>query len=519
MGSEETIADAAGKGKPRTPGVSSPEESDGNTVPEKSANKGVATSAESAEGKAPPERNSKQKTAHRAQSRESASIGLLRVRQRAEKDKAVPFNNLFQFLKVDLLRKSFYELKRKAAAGLDGVSWYDYERTLEARLPELERELHIGSYRATPAKRTYITKEDGRQRPIGIQSIEDKVVQQACVTILNEVFEPNFIGFSYGSRPQRSQHDALDALHEGIIRRSINWILDCDIAGFFDNLPHDQLVDFIEKRVTDKRMIRLIRKWLKVGWIEDGKRHAGTIGTPQGAVISPLLANIFLHEVMDKWARAWRETEAKGDMIIVRYVDDAVFGFQSETEGRSFLDALQKQVEAYGLKLHPTKTRLLEFGRFAAGNRRERGESKPETFDYLGFTHICGKTRNGRYCIKRITIRKRYCRKLREIKEELNRRMHRPLNETGKWLASVMRGYTRYYAVPRNMKVLKEFYTQLGRLWIHAIRRRSQKAKARWTWERFYRLQTRWIPRPAVAHPYPNVRFDAKYTRGRSRMR
>lgn len=518
MGSEETIVDAAGKGKTRTPDVSSPEESDGNIVPEKSANKGVATSAESVEGRAPPERNSNQETARRAQSRERASIGLLRVRQRAEKDKAVPFNNLFRFLKVDLLRTSFYELKRKAASGLDGVSWYDYERTLEARLPELERELHIGSYRATPAKRIYITKEDGRQRPIGIQSIEDKVVQQACVTILNEVFEPNFIGFSYGSRPGRSQHDALDALHEGIVRRKINWILDCDIAGFFDNLPHEQLVDFIEKRVTDKRMIRLIRKWLKVGWIEDGKRHAGTIGTPQGAVISPLLANIFLHTVMDKWSQVWRSKEATGDMIIVRYVDDVVFGFQHEAEGRIFHEALRKQLEAYGLKLHPTKTRLLEFGRFAAGNCQKRGGSKPETFDYLGFTHICGETRNGKYCIKRIIIRKRFCRKLREIKEELNRRMHRPLNETGKWLASVMRGYTRYYAVPRNLDALKAFYTHLGRLWLHVIRRRSQNAKARWTWERFYRLQTRWIPRPKIMHPYPNVRFDAK-TQGRSRMR
>lgn len=518
MRSEESHLDAVGKGHPRTPIVGSPEESDGNIVPEKSANNGVATSAESVEGREPPKRNLKQETAVRAQSREPASIGLFRVRQRAEKDKAVSFDNLFHFLKVDLLRASFYELKRKAAPGLDGVSWYEYQQTLEERLPDLERELHVGSYRATPAKRTYITKEDGRLRPIGIQSIEDKVVQQACVTILNEVFEPNFMGYSYGSRPGRSQHDALDALHEGIVRRRINWILDCDIAGFFDNLPHDQLVDYIENRVADKRIIRLIRKWLKVGWMEDGVRHAGTIGTPQGAVISPLLANIFLHNVMDQWAKQWRSTEAKGDMIIVRYVDDAVFGFEHETEAHAFLEALHEQVEACGLTLHPTKTRLLEFGRFATGNRQKRGETKPETFDYLGFTHICGKTRKGKFCIKRITIRKRFRRKLKEIKEELRRRMHRPLSETGKWLASVMRGYFRYYAVPGNIKVLKELYTQLGRLWLHAIRRRSQKAKTRWTWERFYRLQNRWLPRPRIAHPYPNVRFDAK-TQGRSRMR
>jgi len=260
------------------------------------------------------------------------------------------------------LRESFYELKRKAAPGLDGVTWHEYERTLEGRLPELERELHVGSYRAIPAKRGYITKDDGRQRPLGIQAVEDKVVQQACVTILNAVYEPIFSGFSYGSRPGRSQHDALDALHEGIIRRKINWILDCDIEGFFDNLSHEHLLGFLEERVADKRMLRLIRKWLRVGWVEDGKRQAGTIGTPQGSVISPLLANIFLNTVMDKWVSKWRSAEAKGDVINVRYVDDAVFGFQYESEGRAFLEALREQVEAYGLKLHPTKTRLVEFG-------------------------------------------------------------------------------------------------------------------------------------------------------------
>ena len=335
------------------------------------------------EGRAPTERNPGQEAANRMQSRKVASIGLARVRQRAEADKTCRFNNLFHFLKADLLRTSFYELKRNAAAGMDGVTWHEYERKLEERLPELERELHIGSYRATPAKRGYITKDDGRQRPLGIQAIEDKVVQQACVNILNEVFEPTFCGFSYGSRPGRSQHDALDALHEGIIRLKINWILDCDIEGFFDNLSHEHLLSFIEERVTDKRMLRLIRKWLRVGWVEDGKRHPGTIGTPQGSVISPLLANIFLNKVMDKWASEWRRAEVKGDVIIVRYVDDAVFGFQYEADGRAFLKALRERVAAYELTLHPTKTRLVEFGRFAASNRRERGKGKPETFEFL----------------------------------------------------------------------------------------------------------------------------------------
>jgi len=495
------------------PVAGSPEESDGNVVPEKLANKGTAVPAESMEGRTPAERNSGHEAAYRTQKRESASIGLTRVRQRAEADKTVRFNNLFRFLKVDLLRASFYELKRKAAPGLDGVTWHEYEHKLEERLPELERELHIGSYRATPAKRGYITKDDGRQRPLGIMAVEDKVVQQACVTILNAVFEPLFSAFSYGSRPGRSQHDALDALHEGICRRKINWILDCDIEGFFDNLSHVRLLGFLEERVTDKRMLRLIRKWLRVGWIEDGKRHPGTMGTPQGSVISPLLANVFLNVVMDKWASTWRRAEAKGDVIIVRYVDDAVFGFQYESEGRAFLEALRERLAAYELRLHPTKTRLIEFGRFAASNRRERRQGKPETFDFLGFTHICGITRRGKFGIRRKTIGKRLRRKLKEVKAELIKRMHHPLKDIGAWLASVIRGFTNYHAVPGNMNAPRELYTQISRLWHWTIRRRSQKARRRWTWERFYRLQRHWLPRPRLVHPYPSVRFDAKYLR------
>ncbi len=513
QGTEAAMTEATGKVNSRTPVASSPEEPDGDIVPEKSANKGAAVPAESMEGRTPTERNSGQEAAHRAQKRESASIGLARVRQRAEADKTFRFNNLFQFLKVGLLRASFYELNRKAAPGLDGVTWYEYERKLECRLPELERELHVGSYRATPAKRGYIIKDDGRQRPLGIQAVEDKVVQQACVTILNEVFEPIFRGYSYGSRPGRSPHNALDALHEGIIRRKINWILDCDIEGFFDNLSHVHLLSFLEERVTDKRMLRLIRKWLRVGWVEDGKRHPGTIGTPQGSVISPLLANVFLNVVMDKWVSAWRRAQAKGEVIIVRYVDDAVFGIQYEAEGRAFLEALRERLAAYELTLHPTKTRLVEFGRFAASNRSERGSGKPETFDFLGFTHICGVTRRGKFCIRRITIRKRLRRKLKAVKAELIKRMHDPLEDVGAWLASVIRGFTNFYAVPGNMKAPREFYTQTGRLWLWVIRRRSQKARCRWTWERFYRLQQQWLPRPRLVHPYPSVRFDAKYSR------
>lgn len=447
------------------------------------------------------------------QSRNNTSIGLGRVRQRAETDREACFNNLFHFLKVELLRESFYKLKRNAATGLDGTSWKMYESKLDERLPELERELHIGSYRAIPAKRTYIEKDDGRKRPLGIQSVEDKIVQQACATILTEVFEPTFCGISYGFRPGRSQHDALDALHEGIERRKTNWILDCDIEGFFDNLDHEILMGFIEDRVTDKRMLRLLRKWLRVGWQEDGKRHPQTQGTPQGSLISPLLANIYLNVVMDKWYIRWRKEEARGDTISVRYADDVVYGFQYENEAKSFLKMLIVRLENHKLKLHPTKTRLIEFGRFAATNRQKRNEGRPETFNFLGFTHICGKTQRGKYRTFRKTIGKRHCRKLKEVKVELKRRMHAPLMDTAKWVSSVVRGYTQYHAVPGNMQAVNKFYIEVGRLWLKVIRRRSQKARDRWTWEKFYRLQRRWIPSPRLVHPFPSVRFDAKHLR------
>jgi len=506
-------AEAAGKANRRNPAAGTTGKSDGDIVPKKPANKGAQPPAEPMEGRSPTKRNPQEEATVRVQDREAVSNRLERVRQRAEADKTEVFVNLFSLLKVPLLREAFYALKRNASPGLDGVSWHQYERKLEARLPELQDELHKGSYRATPAKRTYREKPDGRKRPLGVQAVEDKVVQMACVKILNEVFEPIFCGFSYGSRPGRRPHDALDALHEGIIRRKVNWILDCDIEGFFDNLPHDELMEIVGKRVADPRMLRLLRKWLRVGWVEDGRRHPGTVGTPQGSVISPLLANIFLSVVMDKWVSAWRRRHAKGDMTAVRYVDDAVFGFQYESEAREFMEELRKRLKEYGLNLHPDKTRLIEFGRFAESNRKRRGKGKPETFDFLGFKHICGKTRRGKFKVRRVTIAKRMNRKLAEIKQELRERMHAPLSATGKWLASVIRGAVRYYAVPGNMASMRAFYTAIGRMWLQSIRRRSQKAKERWTWERFYRLQTQWLLRPRICQPYPSQRFDAIHSR------
>ena len=503
----------AGKADRRNSADGPFEESDGDIVPKKSANNGEQPPAESMEGREPTKRNLRRETTDRVQDRAYVSKRLERVRQRAEADRQAVFVNVFSLLKVPLLREAFYSLKRKASAGLDGVSWYQYERELETRLPGLQDELHRGSYRATPAKRTYVEKPDGRKRPLGVQAVEDKLVQMACVMILNEVFEPRFAGFSYGSRPGRGAHDALDALHEGIYRRKISWIIDCDIEGFFDHLPHGKLMEIIEKRVADPRMLRLLRKWLRVGWVEEGKRHPATVGTPQGSVISPLLANIFLNEAMDRWVSAWRKQKAQGDVIAVRYVDDAVFGFQSEGDASAFLGALRERLKDYGLKLHDGKTRLIEFGRFATSNRKHRGEGKPETFDFLGFTHMCGKTRAGKFKLRRVTIAKRMTRKLTELKDELRRRMHDPLGKTGRWLAGVLRGVVRYFAVPGNLKSMRAFYAAIGRMWMKSIRGRSQKARTRWTWERFYRLQAHWLPRPRLSHPYPNQRFDAKYSR------
>jgi len=507
-----------GKDNIRNPMEYAVEESDDAIVPKKPANKGTAVPAEPAEESASAKRNSKQNAANRIQGRDVASNGLQRVRQRAEADKNFRFNNLFHFLKVDLLRESFYQLKRNAAAGVDGVIWDMYEQMLEVKLPELQNRLHKGSYRAKPVKRVYITKDDGRLRPIGITSIEDKIVQQACVTILNEVFEPLFCGLSYGYRPGRNQHDALDALHEGIIRRKIGWILDTDLTGFFDSLDHTLLLRIIQTRVTDPRMLRLIRKWLKVGWCEDGKRHRSDKGSPQGAVISPLLANIFLNVAMDQWFVHWRSTQAKGDVIMVRFADDAVFGFQYESEARAFLKMLTERLDAFKLTLNPQKTRMIEFGRFAVSNRSKRGKGKPETFDFLGFTHICSLTRQGKFCIRRKTIVKRLRQKLKEVKFGLIKRMHDPVKDVGVWLSKVVRGFTNYYGVPRNTQSIRAFYTEVAMLWFKVIRRRSQKARKRWKWQRFNKLLRIWLPRPRITHPYPSVRFNAR-TQGRSRMR
>ena len=486
--------------------------SDNNIVPGKPANKEGKISAEQVEGRALTEGNIVMPAAVRTQGRGAVSIGLQGVRRKAQLDKDVRFNNLFHHITPDLLTKSFHGLKKNAAAGVDKVTWHQYKEGLAERIEDLHNRVHAGSYRAQPVRRSYINKADGRKRPLGVTALEDKIVQQAAATILNQIYEIDFMGFSYGFREKRSQHDALDALYVGISRCKISYILDADISAFFDQIDHEWLMKFLKHRIADKRMLRLIRKWLKVGFVEDGKRKPQEIGTPQGSVISPLLANIYLHYAQDLWAHQWRGRHTGGDMIIVRYADDSVVGFQYKKDAERFLKDLVERMGKFGLKLHPDKTRLIEFGRSAEANRRKRGEGKPETFDFLGFTHSCSKTRNGKFFIRRKTIKKRFVKKCKEVKQELKERMHDDVIETGKWLNSVIRGFQNYYAVPGNMNLVKSFYDQTTWAWLHTLRRRSQKGR-NFTWERFEKL-IRWlIPRVRMVHPFPNQRFQRHYPR------
>ena len=412
---------------------------------------------------------------------------------------------------VDLLRESFYALKRKAAPGVDGVTWHEYETGLEERLVDLHGRVHRGAYRAQPSKRKYIEKSDGRLRPLGIAALEDKIVQAATVTILNQIYEEDFLGFSYGFRPGRSQHDALDALAFAIEHKRVNYILDCDIRSFFDNLDKSWLLQFVEHRVADPRILRLIQKWLKAGVMEDGIWSDPETGTPQGSVASPLLANIYLHYAFDLWVNVWRQKWAQGEVMVVRYADDIVLGFQYQTDADRFREHLTERLQKFGLELHPDKTRRIEFGRFAEPNRKKRGEGKPETFGFLGFTHICGKTKNEKFALKRKTIAKRMAAKLKEIKQQLRTRMHDPTALTGKWLQSVVQGYFNYHAVPGNLSRLCVFRNRVIRLWRWALRRRGQKRRPNWA--RMSRLAQRWLPVPRALHPYPAARFAAHHPR------
>jgi len=427
------------------------------------------------------------------------------VRERAQKNKQERFTALLHHVTPGLLRESYYGLKRKAAPGVDGVTWKEYETGIEDRLSDLHGRIHRGAYQALPSKRKWIPKANGKLRPLGIAALEDKIVQSAVVTVLNQIYEEDFRGFSYGFRPERSQHQALDALYVGIRRKNVNWVLDIDIKGFFDNLDKELLMEMIGKRIADTRILRLIRKWLNAGLIEDGIWSETKTGTPQGAVISPLLANIYLHYVLDQWTDQWRQS-AQGDVIIVRYADDAVIGFQHEREAKKFLEDLGAQLGEHGLELNEEKTRLIRFGRFAQQNRDERGEGAAESFTFLGFRHICAENSLGRFEVRRITDGDRRRKKLRTIKQEIRRKMHDPVTQVGGWLRSVLNGYYQYHAVPGNLTVLSRFRRQVARYWFHALGQRSQR---RPTWEKLGKVFDQWLPVPHVVHEYPDARFHA----------
>src|ERR1700733_3966759 len=487
------------------------EGSDCAIVPMKLTNKEGKTSAEPAEGRVQTKENDAHLNTDPTQSGATVSQGLGGVRQTARARKQERFTALLHHLTIDLLRESYYALKRRAAPGVDGESWQQYEQGLEERLTDLHGRVHRGAYRAQPSRRVYIPKADGRQRPLGIASLEDKIVQHAIAAILNQIYEVDFRGFSYGFRPGRSPHQALDALNVGIQRKRVNWILDADIRGFFDNMSHEWTMKFMEHRVADPRILRLIRKWLKAGVSEEGEWSETTAGTPQGAVISPLLANVYLHYVFDLWVEVWRRKVASGEVVVVRYADDLVVGFQHRKDAERFLAEFKERLASFALELHPEKTRLIEFGRFAQVNRQRHGEGKAATFTFLGFTHYCATNSKGYFVVRRKTVPQRMRTTLHAIKAKLRQRMHERVNVVGQWLKRVVEGYYRYHAVPGNTATLGRFRARLCNLWRSMLGRRSQRSRP--SWKRIRPTFERWIPRPRVLHPYPDVRFDATHPR------
>jgi group II intron reverse transcriptase/maturase len=488
--------------------------SDRPTVPGKPPNKAPERAAEAVEGKGLAKGNSPERNALRTQSRNSALSALERVRQAARRDGKQRFTALLHHVyDIDRLRAAYYGLNRNAAAGVDGETWRAYSDNLDANLRDLADRLKRGAYRAKPVRRAFIPKADGRQRPLGVPALEDKLVQRAVVEVLNAIYEEDFLGFSYGFRPGRSPHQALDALSAGIMTRKVNWVLDADIRSFFDTLSQEWLVRFVEHRIADRRVVRLIQKWLRAGVLEDGKRIVSEVGTVQGGSISPLLSNLYLHHVFDLWVQRWRKRQAHGDVVVVRFADDFVVGFQHRHEAERFLAELRERFAKFGLELHPDKTRLIRFGRFAG-----KCGTKPPTFNFLGFTHSSAKTRRGGFTVLRQTMRQRLQAKLREVKTELKRRMHLPIPEQGAYLRSVVGGHVRYFGVPMNGRAIGVFRSVVGWLWHRVLKRRSQNARRRLRWDRMKRIIDRWLPPAHICHPYPLHRL-AVTTQGRSRMR
>ena len=495
--------------------------SDRGVVPKKLPNKAVGAipaAAEVVEGRPRAKGNALVARMSRRTSRVyDMQTALDGIRQTARGRRDARFDNLlFHIYAVERLRAAYFAVKRDAAAGVDGQTWHGYGEALEANLLDLSDRLARGGYRPQPVKRAYIDKADGSKRPLGVPALEDKIVQRASVEVLNAIYEQDFLGFSYGFRPGKSAHNALDAVAVGVSARKVNWILDADISKFFDTIEHDKLIMFIEHRVADARVVRLIKKWLHAGVLEDGRLTHSELGTVQGGSISPLLANIYLHYAFDLWVKQWRGRHARGDVIVVRYADDWVAGFQYREDAERFQRAADERLGRFGLKLHPDKTRLIEFGRFARDQRSRMGQGKPDTFDFLGFTHCCGKTRKGKFMVLRLTSGKRLRAKLLAVKTELRKRMHQPIAEQGRYLRAVVAGHGRYFAVPCNGARVQAFRFQVGRLWHRTLCRRSQAKHM--SWKRMHKIVAHWLPTPRICHPYPNQRLIVT-TQGRSRMR
>lgn len=493
--------------------------SDSKIVPEKSANKvGLnSTAAEQMEGSALTEGNEDQQNTCQTQGWESVQHALALIRQKARADKKMRFTALMHHVyNFATLKHAYLSINRDVASGVDKETWDSYGAALEENLRDLSRRLKQGAYHAKPVRRTYIPKPDGRQRPLGVTALEDKVVQRATIEVLNAIYETDFMGFSYGFRPGRSQHQALDALDVALMTRKVGWILDADIRDYFSSINHEWMVKFLEHRIVDRRVVRLIQKWLKAGVLEDGEITRSEEGAPQGGCASPLLSNVFLHYVYDLWIHQWRQRRARGEMIVVRFADDTIVGFQYKSDADQFLNELKERFRKFGLELHPDKTRLIQFGRFATQARRERGLGKPETFAFLGFTHACGRTRTGKFMVARRTVKERLHAKVKAVRAELEIRMHSPIPEVGQWLQKVLRGHYQYYGVPGNYRAIDMFRHSVYRAWRWILSRRSDKANV--TWETLNKLIDRWLPPPHITHPHPSKRFAVR-TQGRSRVR
>jgi RNA-directed DNA polymerase len=485
-------------------------------VPTKLRNKAAKAGADGVEGRGATKGNLIGQNARRTQSRGSAPNALDRVREAARRDRKMKFTGLLHHITEERLTSVYGKLRKRAAAGVDGVVWKEYGEGLEEKIRVLHSRIHRGAYRPKPTRRTYIRKADGSQRPLGIATIEDKVVQGAVAEVLNAIYEEDFYGFCYGFRAGRSPHDALDALATALKRKRVNWVLDADIRSFFDSVGHEWVRKFLEHRIGDQRVVRLILKWLSAGVMEQGEWKATESGSPQGATISPLLANMYLFHAFDQWAHSWRNKEATGDVVIVRYADDFIVGFEHRRDAERFRLELGERLSKFELTLHPDKTRLIEFGRYAAERREKRGERTPESFSFLGFMHICASDRGGKFAVRRVTQQKRMSRKLHDIREELASRRHDPLPQQGQWLQSVIRGFDQYHGVPGNIDALNAFRRAVLRIWRQSLQRRSQNSRV--TIARMVHLSERWFPKAKIVHPWPEQRFDAK-TQGRNRMR